>query len=92
MLLKALPAIVPAVLRGKVSIKTALLGHKLDSKDLDQVKRLYAKVEGRSERVELNLYVVGEDTTPESPPAEGGGTAAPQTGGPSDPEKSGSAA
>ncbi len=64
-LVKSLPAIVPAVLRGKVNIKTALLGHKIGSKDLSAVKRLYSRVEGRSERVELNLYVVGEDTEPE---------------------------
>jgi succinate dehydrogenase / fumarate reductase iron-sulfur subunit len=64
-LLKSLPAIVPAVLRGKVSIKTALLGHKIDAKDLSAIKQLYSKVEGRPERIELNLYVVGEDTEPE---------------------------
>ncbi len=91
-LLKSLPAIVPAVLRGKVSIKGALLGHKLPAKDLDQVKALYKKVDGRSERVELNLYVVGEEDEPEPPPAEGSGSAAVQTGGPSDPQRSGSAA
>jgi succinate dehydrogenase / fumarate reductase iron-sulfur subunit len=91
-LLKSLPAIVPAVLRGKVSIKGALLGHKLDSADLDQIKRIYAKVEGRKERIELNLYVVGDEDEPESAPADGGGSAAPQTEGSADPEKSGSEA
>jgi succinate dehydrogenase / fumarate reductase iron-sulfur subunit len=81
-LLKSLPAIVPAVLRGKVSIKTALLGHKIDSSALSAVKRLYAKVEGRPQRIELNLYVVGEEDEPDVPPAERAGHAAPQAGGP----------
>jgi succinate dehydrogenase / fumarate reductase iron-sulfur subunit len=64
-LLKSLPAIVPAVLRGKVNIKTAMLGHKIGPKDLSAVKNLFNKVESRKERIELNLYVVGEDTEPE---------------------------
>lgn len=81
-LLKSLPAIVPAVLRGKVSIKTALLGHKIDSSALSAIKRLYAKVEGRPQRIELNLYVVGEEDEPDVPPAERAGHAAPQAGGP----------
>lgn len=80
-LLKSLPAIVPAVLRGKVSIKGALLGHKLPKSDLAQVKRIFAKVEGRSERIELNLYVVGEDDKPDAPPSAATGTAAPQSVG-----------
>ena len=91
-LLKSLPAIVPAVLRGKVSIKGALFGHKLAAADLDQVKALYTKVEGRQERVELNLYVVGVEDEPAPPPAEGGGTAAPQAEGPADPAVGGAAA
>jgi succinate dehydrogenase / fumarate reductase iron-sulfur subunit len=81
-LLKSLPAIVPAVLRGKVSIKTALLGHKIGSKDLAGIQKLYDTVEGRSERVELNLYVAGEEDEPDAPLAEPVGTAAPQGGGP----------
>jgi len=64
-LLKSLPAIVPAVLRRKVSIKGAMMGHKLDSSSLSAIKRLYAKVESRNQRIELNLYVVGEDSEPE---------------------------
>jgi succinate dehydrogenase / fumarate reductase iron-sulfur subunit len=91
-LLKSLPAIVPAVLRGKVSIKTALLGHKIGAKDLAAVQKLYDTVESRPERVELNLYVVGEDDTPDAPPAAATGTAAPQAGGaatsPADPLES----
>src|SRR5579875_3451879 len=81
-LVKSLPAIIPAVLRGKVSVKTALLGHKIDSGALGAIKRLYSKVESRQERIELNLYVVGEEDEPDAPPVERIGHAAPQAGGP----------
>ena len=67
-LLKSLGAIVPAVLRGKVKIKTAVLGHKIDKPDLDAVKRVYKKVEDRQQRVELNLYVSGYEDDPEPAP------------------------
>jgi succinate dehydrogenase / fumarate reductase iron-sulfur subunit len=63
-LLKSLGAIVPAVMRGKVKIKTALLGHKIEKQDLTAVKNLYKKIEGRQERVELNLYVSGYEDDP----------------------------
>jgi succinate dehydrogenase / fumarate reductase, iron-sulfur subunit len=64
-LLKSLPAIVPSVLRGKVGIKGAVFGHKIPKPDLDAVKGLYKKVEGRPQRVELNLYVSGEEDEPQ---------------------------
>ena len=65
-LLSSLPAIVKAVLRRKVSPRQALLGHKLPAEDLKAVKAIYEHVEGRrsphrSERYELNLFIVGED-------------------------------
>jgi succinate dehydrogenase / fumarate reductase iron-sulfur subunit len=72
-LLKSLGAIVPAVVRGKVKIKTALFGHKLAKSDLDAVKRVYKTVEDRQERVELNLYVSGYEDDPE-PVAAGVGS------------------
>jgi succinate dehydrogenase / fumarate reductase iron-sulfur subunit len=72
-LLKSLGAIVPAVMRGKVKIKTALFGHKLAKSDLDAVKRVYKTVEDRQERVELNLYVSGYEDDPE-PVAAGVGS------------------
>jgi succinate dehydrogenase / fumarate reductase iron-sulfur subunit len=81
-LVKSLPAIVPAVLRGKVKIKTALLGHKIASGDLSAVKKLFAKIEARDRRNELNLYVSGYEDEPDAPPAETEGTAAPQDDGP----------
>jgi succinate dehydrogenase / fumarate reductase iron-sulfur subunit len=60
-LLSSLPVILKAVLRGKVSPKLALLGHKIGKQDLKAVQKIYETVEGRGERYELNLYVSGED-------------------------------
>jgi succinate dehydrogenase / fumarate reductase iron-sulfur subunit len=60
-LLSSLPAIVKAVLRGKVTPKKALLGEKIPSADLKAVQVIYDKVERRPERYELNLYVSGHD-------------------------------
>jgi succinate dehydrogenase / fumarate reductase iron-sulfur subunit len=77
-LLKSLGAIVPAVLRGKVKIKTALLGHKIDKPDLDAVQRVFKKVEARDQRVELNLYVSGYEDDPEPAGAAAVGTASAQ--------------
>src|SRR5256886_15360447 len=60
--LKELGAKFPTVLRGlksgKVSPKTALLHHKL--KDQDEIRRIYREVESKDERLELNLYIVGD--------------------------------
>jgi succinate dehydrogenase / fumarate reductase iron-sulfur subunit len=64
-LLRSLPAIIPAVLRGKVSPKLAMLGHKIDKPDLASVQRIYKTVEDRPDRVELNLYVTGYEDEPE---------------------------
>jgi succinate dehydrogenase / fumarate reductase, iron-sulfur subunit len=71
-LLRSLPAIIPAVLKGKVSIKGAMLGHKIPESDLSAVKKIYSKVEGRPERVELNLYVSGYEDDDEPAPSEPG--------------------
>src|ERR1700759_4671366 len=78
-LLKSLPAIVPAVLKGKVNIKTAVLGHKIPKPDLDAVKRIFTKVDGRKDRVELNLYVSGYEDDPA--PEPGGAASATSSGG-----------
>src|SRR5438105_10704901 len=48
-LVKSLGAIVPAVLRGKVKIKTAIFGHKIAKPDLDAVQRVYKKVDDRQQ-------------------------------------------
>src|ERR1700742_2505333 len=71
-LLKSLPAIVPAVLKGKVNIKTAIFGHKIAKPDLDAVKRLFKKIEDRDQRIELNLYVSGYEDDPEPEPVGSG--------------------
>jgi succinate dehydrogenase / fumarate reductase iron-sulfur subunit len=84
-LLKSLPAIIPAVLRGKVSPKIALFGHKLAPEDMQAVKKIFTKVEGRDQRVELNLYVSGDDKDDDDPtPAVAVGAAAGEDGAPAD--------
>jgi succinate dehydrogenase / fumarate reductase, iron-sulfur subunit len=72
-LLKSLPAIIPAVLKGKVNIKTAMFGHKIAKPDLDAVKRIFKKVDERQQRYELNLYVSGYEDEPEPVGAGVGG-------------------
>jgi succinate dehydrogenase / fumarate reductase iron-sulfur subunit len=52
------PTIVRGLKSGKVSPKVALIHHKL--KDQDQIRRIYEEVEDKDERLELNLYIVGE--------------------------------
>ena len=44
-----------------MAITGALKPHKIPSADLTAVKRIYDIVEGRDERVELNLYITGTD-------------------------------
>jgi succinate dehydrogenase / fumarate reductase iron-sulfur subunit len=60
-LLSSLPVAIRGVMKRKMSIKIALFGHKIGKQDLNAVKRIYEKVEGKPERYELNLYVSGED-------------------------------
>jgi succinate dehydrogenase / fumarate reductase iron-sulfur subunit len=67
-LLESLGTVTTAVLRGKVSPKLAMLGHKIPKDALGQVKRIYKAVEGRDERVELNLYVTGYEDDPKHAP------------------------
>ncbi len=64
-LMSSLGTVLTGVVRGKVSPKIAMLGHKLPKADLTALKRIYAKIEGRPERVELNLYVSGYEDEPE---------------------------
>jgi succinate dehydrogenase / fumarate reductase iron-sulfur subunit len=74
-LLSSIGTVITGVMRGKMSPKIALFGHKLPKSDLDSLKRIYDTVEGRDERVELNLYVSGyeddpaESGAPETPPS-----------------------
>ncbi len=67
-LLSSLSTVITGVVRGKMSPKIALFGHKLPKTDLGQLKSLYTKVEERPERIELNLYVTGYEDEPEPQP------------------------
>jgi succinate dehydrogenase / fumarate reductase iron-sulfur subunit len=67
------PTIVRGLKSGKVSPKTALIHHKLQ--DQDQVRRIFDEVESRDDRLELNLYIVGEDSGQEGEAAGAGGGA-----------------
>jgi succinate dehydrogenase / fumarate reductase, iron-sulfur subunit len=75
-LLSSLPVLVKGFLRGKFNPKIALFGHKIPKRDLEAVKKIYDKVEGREERYELNLYVSGEDEDERSPMGAVAGTSA----------------
>jgi succinate dehydrogenase / fumarate reductase iron-sulfur subunit len=66
-LLSLLGVTVKAVMRGKMSPKLAIFGHKLPKQDLDAVKKIYEKIESREERYELNLYITGYDEPDETP-------------------------
>ena len=77
-IMSSISTVLTGVIRGKMNPKIALLGHKIPKPDLDAVKKIYARIEGRSQRVELNLYVSGYEDDPSPPPAESTGTAAPQ--------------
>ena len=63
-LISSLPAILKALLRGKVTPMGALKPHKIPKADLASVQAIYEKVESRAERYELNLYIAGEDEAP----------------------------
>jgi len=61
-LVSSLPAITKALMRGKVTPQKALLHHKHPARD--DVRKIYEKVEGHSDRYELNLYIAGVDEEP----------------------------
>jgi succinate dehydrogenase / fumarate reductase iron-sulfur subunit len=64
-LLGSLPVVATALLRRKVTPRTALVHHKTPNQD--QIRRIYDEVGARESRVELNLYVTQPDE--ESPDA-----------------------
>jgi succinate dehydrogenase / fumarate reductase, iron-sulfur subunit len=70
-LLSSLSTVVTGLLRGKMSLKIALFGHKIPKPDLAAIKKIYATVEGRDKRDELNLYVTGYEDEPEDGAGEG---------------------
>jgi succinate dehydrogenase / fumarate reductase iron-sulfur subunit len=53
-----LPTAVRGLRSGKVSPRKALLHPKLP--DQKQVRRIFKEIESKGERVELNMYIVGE--------------------------------
>jgi succinate dehydrogenase / fumarate reductase, iron-sulfur subunit len=74
-LLSSISTVITGVMRGKMSPKIALFGHKLPKSDLDSLKQIYDTVEGRDERIELNLYVSGYEDDPEPAPESDTGPA-----------------
>src|SRR5919197_3485680 len=60
-LVDSLPAITKALVRRKVTPMGALKPHKIPREDRQQLKRLYDTIEGRDDRIELNLYISGYD-------------------------------
>ena len=57
-LVRELPTAGRGLKSGKVTPKKALLHPKLP--DQDQVRRIFKEIESHGERIELNLYIVGE--------------------------------
>jgi succinate dehydrogenase / fumarate reductase iron-sulfur subunit len=76
-LLSSLPSIVKALLRGKVTPMGALKPHRIPKQDLASVQSIYERIEGREERFELNLYIVGEDEEPPAVATSEGASSAP---------------
>ena len=63
-LLPNIPTAVRGVTSGKVTPRKALLHPKLP--DQDKVKKIFKEIHSHDERLELNLYIVGEgDAEPE---------------------------
>ena len=57
-LTESLPTVIAGLRSGKVSPKKALVHPKLP--DQKQVRRIIEEVESHDERIELNLYIIGE--------------------------------
>jgi succinate dehydrogenase / fumarate reductase iron-sulfur subunit len=67
-LLSSLPTAATALAKGKMTPKTVLMHpHKAPK----EVKRLFDTIDGREERVELNLYVSGYEEDPQHAPHTG---------------------
>jgi len=72
-MLASLPVVIRGIMRGKLNPKIAIFGHKIPKRDLASVRAIYDKIEGRSERYELNLYISGHDD--DEPAANGSASA-----------------
>jgi succinate dehydrogenase / fumarate reductase iron-sulfur subunit len=66
-LLSSLPTAATALARGKMSLGKVLLHQHKASKE---VKKLFDVIDGQTERVELNLWVVGYEDEPDESPGE----------------------
>ena len=73
-LAESFPTVVHGLRSGKVSPVKAIFHKKLA--DQDQVRRIYEEVESRDERVELNMYIVGEEAEKDEDPEGAGNEAA----------------
>jgi succinate dehydrogenase / fumarate reductase, iron-sulfur subunit len=60
-LLDSLPTVVRGLMRGKISPKLALFGHRIPKADLKAVQAIYEHVESKDRRYELNLYISGSE-------------------------------
>jgi len=91
-LLDSLPSITKALMRGKVSVKLAMFGHRIPKVDLKAVQAIYERVESKDRRYELNLYISGYEDDDEGAAAEavpasvGAGDGMPSAPGP-DPQQ-----
>jgi succinate dehydrogenase / fumarate reductase iron-sulfur subunit len=68
-LTESLPTAIRGLRSGKVTPRKALTHPKLP--DQDKVKRIFQEIETKDERLELNLYIVGESSEEEGAMAEG---------------------
>jgi succinate dehydrogenase / fumarate reductase, iron-sulfur subunit len=67
----SLPTVINGLKSGKVSPVKALIHHKLPEQK--EVRRIFNEIESKDERLELNLYIVGEESDEsEGTQAEGG--------------------
>ncbi|MGI8844931.1 MAG: succinate dehydrogenase/fumarate reductase iron-sulfur subunit [Thermoleophilaceae bacterium] len=62
-LIADLPTAIRGLRSGKITPKKALLHPKLPEQD--QVRRIYKEIESKDERLELNMYIVGENAQEE---------------------------
>jgi succinate dehydrogenase / fumarate reductase, iron-sulfur subunit len=85
-LLSSLPVVVKGLMRGKMSPKLALFGHRIPKADLKAVQGIFDKIESKDRRYELNLYISGyeDDDETAEPPAvvASGGDGMPSAPGP----------
>ena len=63
-LVEALPTAMRGLKSGKVTPRKVLLHPKLP--DQGSVRKIYREIESKDERLELNLYIVGEDSGDEA--------------------------